>query len=133
MWTRSWNSSLCTITLQTSQRESLINSLELMYMQKQVPYYFRTIKFDTLVGFNKQHSREVRYYLDGTISTFLCSITTSIQPGIHHIHYNVNNTLCYWLILFICPLQRTIQGVYTTSQKSHISTQQQKSVVSYLY
>ncbi len=32
--------------------ETLINSIELMYVQKQVPYYLRTIDFDTLVGFN---------------------------------------------------------------------------------
>ncbi len=96
--------------------------VELIYMQKQVPYYLRTIDFDTLVGFNKQHSLEVRYHIAEAISTFLCSITCSIWPGIHPIHYNVNNTLCYWLIPFIYPLQRTIQGVYTTTQKSHIST-----------
>ncbi len=34
-------------------RESLINSIELMYVKKQVPYYRRTIDFDTLFGFNK--------------------------------------------------------------------------------
>ncbi len=44
------------------------------------------------------------------------------RPGIHPIHYNVNNTLCYWLIPFIYPLQRTIQRVYMTMQKSHLST-----------
>ncbi len=51
--------------LYDTQRESLINSIELMYVQKQVPYYLRTIDFDTLVGFNKQHSLEVRYHLVG--------------------------------------------------------------------
>ncbi len=81
--------------LYDTQRESLINSVELMQVQKQVPFYLRTIDFDTLVGFNKQHSLEVRYHLAGAISTFLCSITSSIRPGIHPIHYNVNNTLCY--------------------------------------
>ncbi len=108
-------------TLYDTQRDSLINSIELMYVQKQVPYYLRTINFENQVGFNKQHSLDVRYHLAEAISTFLCSITSSIWPGIHHIHYNVNNTLCYWLIPFIYPLQRTIQGVHTTTQKSHIS------------
>ncbi len=34
--------------LYDTQRESLINSIVLMYAQKQVPYYLRTIDFDTL-------------------------------------------------------------------------------------
>ncbi len=108
--------------LNDTHGESLINSIEFMYVQKQIPYYLSTIDFDTLAGFNKQHSLEVRYHLAGAISTFLYSITSSIWPGIHPIHYNVNNTLCYWLIPFIYPLQRTMQGVHTTKQKSHIST-----------
>ncbi len=61
-----------------TQRESHINSMELMYVQKQVPYLLRTIDFDTLVGFNNQHSLEVRYHIAKSISTFLCSITSSI-------------------------------------------------------
>ncbi len=64
--------------LYDTQRESLINSIELMYMQKHVPYHLRTIDFDTLVGFNNQHSLEVRYHIAKSISTFLCSITSSI-------------------------------------------------------
>ncbi len=126
--------------LYDTQRKSLINSIELMYVQKQVPYYLRTIDraeylvfsrlvrqpksqfsdpshiyyycfganyltqwlvpnqfllvpglglakwsalidVDILVGFNNQHSLEVRYHIAGAISTFLCSITTSISLG----------------------------------------------------
>ncbi len=64
--------------LYESQRESLINSMKFMYVQQQVPYYLSTIDFDTLVGFNKHHSLEVRYHLAWAISTFLCSITLCI-------------------------------------------------------
>ncbi len=74
-----------------TQSESLRNSIELMHVQKQVPYHLRTIDFDTLVGFNNQHSLEVRYHIAKSISTFLCSITSSIWPRTHPIYYNMNN------------------------------------------
>ncbi len=64
--------------LYDSQRESLLSSIELMYVQKQVPYHLRTIDFDTLVAFNHQHSLEVINHIAEAISTFLCSITSSI-------------------------------------------------------
>ncbi len=82
LWTQSWNSSPFTIPLQTVwQTERIpINSIELMYVQTQVPDNLRIIDFDTLVGFNHQHSLEVRNHIAEVISTFLCSITSSIWP-----------------------------------------------------
>ncbi len=54
------------ITLQTLRHsERIPHKLYRAHVQKQVPYYLRTIDFDTLVGFNKQHSLEVRYHLVG--------------------------------------------------------------------
>ncbi len=70
--------------LYDTQWESLINSIQLMYVQKQVPYHLWSIDFDILVGFNHQHSLEVRNHIAEAISTFLWSISTitsSIWPG----------------------------------------------------